>query len=82
MSAADFCHVTTVEGSDSILERVKEAFVSAQAFQCGFCTPGFVMSVYCALRSNPDVTADELLKSLDGNLCRWCVVMVVFEVVF
>ena len=68
--AVDHCHVTTVEGSDSILERVRESFSSSHATQCGFCTPGFVMSVYCQLRNNPDVPAQELIAALDGNLCR------------
>ncbi len=68
--AVDHCHVTTVEGSDAILQRVKEAFFAAHATQCGFCTPGFVMSVYCQLRNNPDISPQELIAALDGNLCR------------
>jgi aerobic-type carbon monoxide dehydrogenase small subunit (CoxS/CutS family) len=46
VSSVDWCHVTTVEGSDVIMERVKDAFVTQSASQCGFCTPGFVWDIF------------------------------------
>ena len=52
------------------LHPVQQAFVDNDAQQCGFCTPGFVMSCKTLLDSNPNPTADELEKGLGGNLCR------------
>jgi xanthine dehydrogenase iron-sulfur cluster and FAD-binding subunit A len=61
--------VTTIESvPDS--DPVKQAFVAHDAMQCGFCTPGFVMSCKGFLAENPKPTADDLLRGLSGNVCR------------
>jgi carbon-monoxide dehydrogenase small subunit len=70
---ADGCEVTTVEGldpGDGRLSPVQEAFRDCHGLQCGFCTPGFVVSVTAFLRDNPDPTDDEIRHALSGNLCR------------
>ena len=63
--------VTTVEGlSADGLTDLQEEFLNAGAVQCGFCTPGFVVSVTAFLRDNPDPTDQEIREALSGNLCR------------
>ena len=66
--------VLTVEGlaADGLLHPVQEAFVEVGAFQCGYCTPGMVMSAVALLRRNPSPTDAEISAALDGNLCRCC----------
>ena len=70
---ADGAEVTTVEGlaqSDGTLSPVQAAFRDNHGLQCGFCTPGFVVSVTAFLRDNPNPTDDEIRAGLSGNLCR------------
>src|SRR5690606_9862244 len=70
---ADGHEVTTVEGigpADGRLSLVQEAFRACHGLQCGFCTPGFVVTVTAFLRDNPDPTDDEIIDALSGNLCR------------
>ena len=64
--------VVTVEGlaDGDRLHPVQEAFWESHAFQCGFCTPGFVMATVALLRENPDADEDEIRDTLSGNLCR------------
>ena len=49
---------------------MQEAFRQAHGLQCGFCTPGFVVSVHAFLDENPTPTDDEIREALSGNLCR------------
>jgi carbon-monoxide dehydrogenase small subunit len=70
---ADGTEVTTVEGlgsEDGGLSAVQQAFRDCHGLQCGFCTPGFVVSVAALLRDNPDPTDEEIRHGLAGNLCR------------
>jgi carbon-monoxide dehydrogenase small subunit len=69
---ADGCEVLTIEGlaEGDELHPLQEAFLSAGAVQCGFCTPGMIMSVLGLLMENPDPTPDDVKKALCGNLCR------------
>jgi aerobic carbon-monoxide dehydrogenase small subunit len=65
--------VTTIEGltpSDGTLSPVQEAFRAAHGLQCGFCTPGFVVSLTAFLADHPDPSDAELGDALSGNLCR------------
>jgi len=65
--------VTTVEGlagPDGTLHAVQRAFHELHGLQCGFCTPGMIMSAIDLLRDNPDPTDDEVRDGLSGNLCR------------
>lgn len=64
--------ITTIEGlsSDNRLSRVQEAFIEQDALMCGYCTPGFVMSVSALLKFNPHPTADDVKHACAGNLCR------------
>ncbi|KAJ8022062.1 Xanthine dehydrogenase/oxidase [Holothuria leucospilota] len=64
--------VTTVEGigTTAKLHPVQERIAKAHGSQCGFCTPGFVMSMYTLIRNNPKPTMEEIHEALEGNLCR------------
>ena len=70
---AEGAEVTTVEGlapGDGSLSTVQDAFREAHGLQCGFCTPGFIVSVTAFLRDNPDPSDEEIRVALSGNLCR------------
>lgn len=69
---ADGRSILTVEGlaSDGDLDSLQRAFVEHNAVQCGFCTPGMLMSSYALLRRNPQPTEVEVREALVGNLCR------------
>jgi carbon-monoxide dehydrogenase small subunit len=69
---ADGTEVTTVEHAapGESLDAVQEAFIEAGAFQCGFCTPGFVLMTRQLLAEHPDPDEDEIRHYLSGNLCR------------
>jgi len=68
---ADGREVTTVEGlaQNGELNPVQEAFVKNYAFQCGYCTPGMVMTSYALLQTNPNPSESDIRKALAGNLC-------------
>lgn len=69
----DGMHITTIEGisdRDGNLSPLQEAFVEHAALQCGFCTPGFIMSATALLNENPHPTRDEIKHAISGNLCR------------
>lgn len=69
---ADGGEVTTVEGleRDGRLHPVQEAFLDEGGIQCGYCTPGMLMSTIDLLSRNPDPSEDEIRRALSGNLCR------------
>jgi carbon-monoxide dehydrogenase small subunit len=70
---ADGAEVTTIEGigpPEGGLSLVQEAFRDCHGLQCGFCTPGLVVSVTAFLRANPDPADREIREALSGNLCR------------
>jgi carbon-monoxide dehydrogenase small subunit len=70
---ADGAEVTTIEGiaaPDGELSAVQAAFREHHGLQCGFCTPGFVVSATALLRDNPDPSDDDIRIGLSGNLCR------------
>ena len=64
--------VVTIEGLENPTgpHVIQEAFLDMHAVQCGFCTPGLVMSTYALLHKNPSPTRDEIVEALSGNLCR------------
>src|SRR5688572_5542970 len=67
----DGAEVKTVEqAAGQNLDSVQEAFIESGAFQCGFCTPGFVLMTRQLLDEKPDPTDDEIRHYLSGNLCR------------
>jgi carbon-monoxide dehydrogenase small subunit len=70
---ADGSEILTVEGlaaPDGTLHPLQEAFWDHHALQCGFCTPGFLMTAYEFLKENPSPTEREVREALSGNLCR------------
>jgi carbon-monoxide dehydrogenase small subunit len=75
--------VVTVEGlaADGELHPVQEAFVTAGAVQCGFCTPGLVMAAADLLRRSLDPAEDEIREALSGNLCRCTGYQKIFDAV-
>jgi len=64
--------VLTIEGleRDGRLHPLQESFMKHDALQCGFCTPGMILTAWSLLRSNPKAGRKEILEALDGNLCR------------
>ncbi len=68
----DGMHITTVEGlsKDGELSPLQKAFVEHAALQCGFCTPGFIMSGTALLMENPQPNREEIVRAISGNLCR------------
>jgi carbon-monoxide dehydrogenase small subunit len=70
---ADGAEVTTIEGlseRDGGLTPVQAAFQAEHGLQCGYCTPGFVVSVHAFLAEHPDPSDEEIRDALSGNLCR------------
>ena len=69
----DGAEITTVEALSSgpdDLHPIQQAFVDNQGLQCGFCTPGMILSAKALLESNPNPTEDEIRHGIAGNLCR------------
>jgi aerobic carbon-monoxide dehydrogenase small subunit len=66
--------ITTIEGlmdpKTGALDPLQQAFIDHNAFQCGFCTPGMIMSAKALLTENPSPTEDEIKEALSGNFCR------------
>ena len=69
---ADGSEILTIEGleQNGELSRIQESFISHGAIQCGFCSPGMIMSVYSLLQHNPSPTEEEIRRAISGNLCR------------
>src|SRR3982074_3006239 len=69
---AQGAQVTTIEGlaQDGAMHPMQEAFRECHGLQCGFCTPGMVMSAVQILKDNPKATEEEIREGLDGNICR------------
>ena len=69
---ADGSDIVTIEGlsSDQRLSPIHEALMDEGAIQCGYCTPGMVMSAAGLLLNNPDPTEDEIRTAISGNICR------------
>jgi carbon-monoxide dehydrogenase small subunit len=80
-AAAEGSEIVTVEGlaKDPVTVAVQAAMVEAGGVQCGFCTPGFVVSLSDLLRRNPDPDEFELREALSGNLCRCTGYVRIFE---
>jgi carbon-monoxide dehydrogenase small subunit len=64
--------IRTVEslGTPDKLHPIQQAFTEKHALQCGYCTPGFLMTLVPFLEKNPDPTEDEVREAIDGNICR------------
>jgi len=69
---AEGADVVTIEGlaDGDTLHPLQQAFMETFGFQCGFCTPGFVMSALALLRDNPNADEAEVREELSGNICR------------
>ncbi|ABF65436.1 molybdopterin dehydrogenase FAD-binding [Ruegeria sp. TM1040] len=73
LASLNGCHIVTIEhlsGPQGRLHPVQEAMVDYHGSQCGFCTPGFVMSLYALWMSNPEPSVQEVETAIQGNLCR------------
>jgi aerobic-type carbon monoxide dehydrogenase small subunit (CoxS/CutS family) len=64
--------VTTIEGlaSDGRLHPLQQAFIEHDALQCGFCTPGMILTAVGLLRSRPQPTREQIIRGMDDNFCR------------
>ena len=64
--------VLTIEGlaRDGRLHPIQDAFVTHAAFQCGYCTPGMILGAYALLLKNPKARRADIIKEMDGHLCR------------
>ena len=69
-AACDGASLDTVEGSTDLLERLRASFTAHDGFQCGFCTPGQLMTAVALLHANPKPTVEEARHAMAGNLCR------------
>lgn len=69
---AEGCQIMTIEGVEANpeLARIQKAFVDYGAVQCGFCSPGMIMSTVALLQKNPEPTEEEIRRGLSGNICR------------
>jgi carbon-monoxide dehydrogenase small subunit len=69
---ADGAAITTIEGlaPEGLLHPVQEGFYEKHGLQCGYCTPGMIMSAAYLLETNPNPTDDQIRHALEGNLCR------------
>jgi aerobic-type carbon monoxide dehydrogenase small subunit (CoxS/CutS family) len=69
---ADGSEIMTVEGlgRDGELHPIQQAFLEEHGLQCGFCTPGFLMSIYELLQRSPDPSDEEIMDTLGGQICR------------
>lgn len=70
---ADNLFLTTIEGmagTQSDLHPIQQAFLEKHGLQCGFCTPGVIMSVHALLHDHPDPSEEEIREGLSGNICR------------
>jgi len=68
----DGCEILTIEGlaKNGELHKIQQAFIDYGAVQCGFCTPGMIMSAKAFLDKNPHPTRDQIKLAISGNLCR------------
>ncbi|HET8893814.1 MAG TPA: (2Fe-2S)-binding protein [Gaiellaceae bacterium] len=80
---ANGAQIETVEGlaDDGALTKLQQAFSDNHALQCGYCTPGMLMSATALLRANPHPSDDEIKKALQGNICRCTGYWNIFEAV-
>ena len=80
---ADGATIETVEGlaAGDELSRLQQSFRDHHALQCGYCTPGMLMSATALLRDNPSPSDDEIRKALQGNICRCTGYWNIFEAV-
>jgi aerobic-type carbon monoxide dehydrogenase small subunit (CoxS/CutS family) len=69
-AACNGSEVRTLEGGGHLLEQMQAAFTEHDAFQCGFCTPGQLMSAVALLERDPAPTRDTVRRHMSGNLCR------------
>ena len=69
---ADGCNITTIEGlaKGDVLHPMQQAFHENHGLQCGFCTPGMIMSAITLIEGRPDISEQEIRQGLEGNLCR------------
>ncbi len=70
VAACDGAQVRTVEGGGDLLDRLRAAFVAEDGFQCGFCTPGQLMSALALLERDPAPSREAIVQAMSGNLCR------------
>ncbi|MGC2171348.1 MAG: (2Fe-2S)-binding protein [Candidatus Sulfotelmatobacter sp.] len=83
VSAAAAKKITTIEGleQNGRLHPVQEAFLRVEAFECGYCTSGMIMSAVALLNQNPEPSEDQIGAFMNGNICRCCTYPRILEAV-
>ncbi len=83
ISAAAGKRITTIEGleQNGRLHPMQEAFLRAEAFECGYCTSGMIMSAVALLNQNPSPSSKEIKDFMNGNICRCCTYPRILETV-
>ena len=71
-ASAQGTHITTIEGleSNGALSPIQQAFLDEEAFQCGYCTSGVILSATALLREHPHPNNQQIVEYMDGNICR------------
>jgi aerobic carbon-monoxide dehydrogenase small subunit len=72
VTEAEGKEITTIEGlsGNGQLDPIQEAFIEYHAIQCGFCSPGMILTAYSLLKNNPDPDEEEIRHAISGNICR------------
>ncbi len=70
VAAVNGAHVRTVEDEGELLQRLQQAFVAEDGLQCGYCTPGQLMSAVALLEREPKPDTGQIVEAMSGNLCR------------
>jgi aerobic carbon-monoxide dehydrogenase small subunit len=70
VEGGDIITIEGIQGEDGNLHPLQDAFIEAGAVQCGFCTPGMIVSAYALMEENPKPSEEEIKEAVSGNLCR------------
>ncbi|MCX5807464.1 MAG: (2Fe-2S)-binding protein [Proteobacteria bacterium] len=72
VTEAEGKEITTIEGlsGNGKLDPIQDAFIEYHAIQCGFCSPGMILTAYSLLKNNPDPDEEEIRHAISGNICR------------
>lgn len=75
VATVQYKNIVTIEGlsKNGVLHPMQQAFLDADAFQCGFCTSGMIITAVALKNQNPNATHQQIIEAMQGNICRCCV---------